>query len=142
MPRNAATNTAAYFIAAIATIGLVAYALAVREPAPPAEPLAQAISTQYGVLTLRYADGRATLTGTLARSTPCIEWSGSVAGTEDDPPSRVEFTLTRTATADICIQVLGAPYEVSLESKAGIGTHYTVRVAGATVFSGPVSAGE
>lgn len=106
------------------------------EPSPEPTILQREIQTQYGDLLLKYQNGVATLTGSLMRSTPCIEWSSSVSATKDVPPSQVDFRLIRKSTADICIQVLGEPHQVSLQSPAGPNTNYKVLINETLVFSG------
>lgn len=107
-------------------------------PTPsPALALSKIIPTHQGSLTLRYENGVATLSGTLTRSTPCVEWKINVSGTKDLPPSQVSFSVIKTSTGDMCIQTLGKPQDISASSPAGPNTYYNVKLEeDMVVFSG------
>lgn len=95
------------------------------------------IPTHQGSLTLKYKDGVATLSGTLMRGTPCVDWKIEISGTKDLPPSQVVFNVFDASTAAMCIQTLGRPQDVSASSPADQTTHYTVKLEkDLVVFSG------
>src|SRR3989344_49712 len=77
-----------------------------NETTPTSGTRSKTIPTDAGDLILTFKDGTATLEGTLARSTPCVEWNIDVTSTKDLPPSSIHFSVTKKSTAEICIQVL------------------------------------
>ena len=109
-----------------------------ENPTPrPTETLSKIISTHQGSLTLSYKDGITTLSGTLTRATPCVEWKINVSSTKDLPPSQVSFSVVNASTAEMCIQTLGKPQDVSASSPAGPNTYYNVKLEeNIIVFSG------
>ena len=74
--------------------------------------------------------------GRLNRSTPCVDWKIDTMITKDNPPSNVTFEVKKTSTAEICIQVLGSPQEIRVESPASLAANITVKIEGEVVFSG------
>ncbi|MBI4132803.1 MAG: hypothetical protein HY473_01790 [Candidatus Sungbacteria bacterium] len=100
---------------------------------------AKKISTAFGTLWLERIDGRTVLRGTLSRPTPCANWRVTIASTKDNPPSGIGFAVEQEDTGEICIQVLGTPQEVRVETRAATHARYTVRIHGQVVFSGTLS---
>lgn len=94
------------------------------------------IATRAGEIKLKYESGIATLSGTLSRSTPCVDWKIVVSGTDDIPPSRVIFDIFNANKGVICIQVLGEPQAINATAAASEETHYTVKLEDEVVFSG------
>jgi hypothetical protein len=99
---------------------------------PPYQSL---VRTRAGDLTLSYAVGDVTLSGTLQRSTPCVNWkiTSRVMGSF---PEQVVFEVEDASTAEMCVQMLGEPKEVS--ESASVSKQATIRVLfeGEEVFSG------
>ena len=95
------------------------------------------IGTRAGDLTLKYENGQATLSGTLQRSTPCVNWSVETVTTKDLPISNVNIQVYNKNKDAICIQVLGEPQEIK-EAIAQVSenTEYTVKFEETTIFSG------
>lgn len=103
------------------------------------EELDQKISqiiTLAGELTLSYKNGQARLEGILQRSTPCVEWEVRIGGTDDLPPSFVEFAIFDKNKGVICIQIIGEPQEIIATSPAAQNASYHVIFEDQTVFSG------
>ena len=99
--------------------------------------LVKNISTRAGDLTLKYENGQAILSGTLQRSTPCVNWSVEIAATKDLPISNVNIKVYNNNKGAICIQVLGEPQEIKETiSQVSENTEYTVRFEEELVFSG------
>jgi hypothetical protein len=98
--------------------------------------LMQKIQTRAGELTLSYSNGMATLSGTLQRSTPCVDWQLNITSTKDLPPSNVHFQIFDRNKGVICIQVLGEPQEITATTMAGEHTVYRVTLDEDLVFSG------
>src|SRR3989344_1465139 len=99
--------------------------------------LVKNISTRAGDLTLKYENGQAILSGTLQRSTPCVNWSVEIAATKDLPISNVNINVYNNNKGAICIQVLGEPQEIKETiSQVSENTEYTVRFEEELVFSG------
>ena len=101
------------------------------------EEFVKNISTRAGDLTLKYENGQAILSGTLQRSTPCVNWSVEIAATKDLPISNVNINVYNNNKGAICIQVLGEPQEIK-ETIAQVSenTEYTVKFEEELVFSG------
>jgi len=99
------------------------------------------IPTSKGELALSYDDGTATLSGTLQRSTPCVDWRVNVVMTEDIPSSLVRFQIYDANNGAICIQVLGTPQTIKATATAKVGkdTHYEVSLEDDVVFSGKLT---
>jgi len=99
--------------------------------------LVKNISTRAGDLTLKYENGQAILSGTLQRSTPCVNWSVEIAATKDLPISNVNINVYNNNKGAICIQVLGEPQEIKETiSQVSENTGYTVKFEEELVFSG------
>ena len=101
------------------------------------EPKAN-IKTRAGDLTLSYADGKSTLIGVLQRSTPCVNWQIQSRVMESFP-EQVVFEITDESTAQMCIQVLGEPQEVSSSVEVSAQASFRVLFEGEEVFSGQLS---
>jgi len=104
-------------------------------------PYSRVIPTSAGDLTVRYENGAATISGTLARGTPCINWHIEMKTEGGNPSDRVTFDVISESTAAVCIQVEGEPQTVSASAAAGVTTTYTVRLNGTTVFDGRLKSG-
>ena len=101
------------------------------------EEFVKNISTRAGDLTLKYENGQAILSGTLQRSTPCVNWSVEIAATKDLPISNVNINVYNNNKDAICIQVLGEPQEIKETiSQVSENTGYTVKFEEELVFSG------
>ena len=99
--------------------------------------LVKNISTRAGELTLSYENGQAALSGTLQRSTPCVNWVVETATTKDLPISNANIQIYNNNKDAICIQVLGEPQEIKETiAKVSENTKYTVTFEEAEVFSG------
>ena len=95
------------------------------------------ITTRAGDLKLKYENGKATLSGALSRSTPCVDWQIIYGETSNiHPPKSVEFNIFNKNKDVICIQVLGEPQNISAELTATEETHYTVKLEDEVVFTG------
>lgn len=103
------------------------------------ESVNENIKTEKADLQLNFQAGLLTLSGTLMRSTPCINWSVVTTATKDFPPSQVTFSLTKRSTSEICIQVLGKPQEVKVSSPSSAKAKVIVQIEGITVFTGNVA---
>src|SRR3990167_7086500 len=57
---------------------------------------------------------------------------------KDNPPSNVTFNLTKKSTAAVCIQVLGEPEKIEVETPTAADANITVKVEGEVVFSGKI----
>ena len=93
------------------------------------------IFTRAGDLILSYADGNVTLSGTLQRSTPCVDWKITVSILESFP-EQVIFDIEDGSTAEMCIQVLGEPQGVYATHQASENALFTVRFQGEELFEG------
>lgn len=102
----------------------------------PDDDSRRTIATPAGELVLEYQEGTAILSGSLARSTPCIEWEVETVATKDLPASSVDFRVTKKSTSEVCVQVLGTPQEIRAEIKAAEKAKYIVRFEGTVVFDG------
>lgn len=94
------------------------------------------IKTSQGEIDLKHENGRLKLSATLMRSTPCIDWRASTIVTKDNPPSNVTFEITKRSTAEVCIQILGEPQEISAQTPAAKDANITVKLEGKVIFSG------
>ncbi|MBS3114680.1 hypothetical protein J4448_06270 [Candidatus Woesearchaeota archaeon] len=95
------------------------------------------IETEKGELKLAYKVSKAILTGTLLRSTPCVNWTVQIGGTKDLPRSQVTINIFNSNKEAICIQVLGEPQEI-YEKIFDVSeeTEYTVKIEQEVVFEG------
>src|SRR3990172_4378078 len=96
------------------------------------------VSGDFGELELEYESGALKLSGKLARVNPCVDWSVDTVISKDNPPSNVTFNLTKKSTAAVCIQVLGEPEKIEVETPTAADANITVKVGGGVVFSGKV----
>ena len=103
------------------------------------EPLTKHILASKGELALSFDDGTATLSGTLQRSTPCVDWRVNVTMTKDKPPSQVAFQIYDANKGVICIQVLGKPQTIKATATGGENTSYKVLLEDEVVFSGKLT---
>ena len=95
------------------------------------------IETEKGQLKVSYKDSKAILSGTLDRSTPCINWTVQIGGTKDLPRSQVTINIFDKNKGVICIQMLGEPQEIYEEiDSVSEETKYTVKIEQELVFSG------
>lgn len=102
--------------------------------------LVKKISTRAGELTLRYENGRTTLSGTLQRSTPCVEWIVEIATTEDLPISNVNMEIFNKNKGVICIQVVGDPQSIQeLVASVSENTKYTIKFEDEIIFAGKLN---
>lgn len=83
------------------------------------------INTQAGYLTLRYRDGKAELSGTLQRSTPCVNWQVKSIVMESYP-EQVRFEIYDASTSQMCVQMLGEPQAIS--SSVGVSADASYKV--------------
>lgn len=122
------------FILAIAITAILASACEIEMQE---KELAKKISTRAGELALRYENGQTTLSGTLQRSTPCVNWAVQTGGTNDLPRSEITIKIFNSNKDAICIQMLGEPQEIS-EKIEGVSenTEYTVSLEEDIIFSG------
>lgn len=100
---------------------------------------AATIKTSVGDINLNYKDGNLTLSSTLFRSVPCINWKVQTTITKDMPPSNVTFDITKESTAELCIQVLGQPQTISATTLAAKDANITVKLEGKVVFEGKLN---
>ncbi|HII65710.1 TPA: hypothetical protein HA295_02970 [Candidatus Woesearchaeota archaeon] len=96
------------------------------------------IHTRAGDLTLSYAGGNATLAGTLGRSTPCVDWQ-ITAQVMESYPEQVIFDVHDASTAQVCIQMLGEPQQVSAAVQVSEKAVFTVLFEEEEVFRGTLS---
>lgn len=96
------------------------------------------IKTRAGDLVLSYQNGIASLEGTLQRSTPCVNWQ-IASRVMESFPEQVIFEINDASTAQMCIQVLGEPQEVSSSVEVFAQASYRVLFRGEEVFSGQLS---
>lgn len=94
------------------------------------------VKTDQGDLALAYKNDILTLSGTLMRSTPCINWNVDTTITKDKPPSNVTFAITSKSTAEVCIQVLGTPQEIKASTEAAQNANIQITLNGKIVFNG------
>ena len=88
-------------------------------------------------LKLVHKDGTLTLSGKLMRSTPCVDWKVETVATKDMPSSNVTFNLTKKSTAEVCVQVLGEPQEVSVKiPNVSASASVKINLEGEVVYSG------
>lgn len=97
------------------------------------------VKTDFGSLYLTHENGKIILSGSLERATPCIEWDIKTTISKDKPPSNVVFELTKRSTAEVCIQILGKPQEIKVESPASATAEITVNIQAKAVFSGKMN---
>ncbi len=91
-----------------------------------------AVETKAGSFMLIHKNGKTTLEGELARSTPCVNWKMTIART--DP---IAIDIIDANTSEICVQVLGTPQTLSEEIPGTTPeTLYRVTFMGELVFSG------
>lgn len=102
--------------------------------------LVKKISTRVGELTLKYENGQTILSGILQRSTPCVNWTVTVGGTDDLPSSNLFIDIFDSNKGAICIQVLGEPQEIK-EAIAQVSknTIYVITLEEVEVFSGKLN---
>ena len=101
---------------------------------------AKEIITDNGYLLLKYDNGKAILSGTLDRSTPCVNWTVQIGGTKDLPRSEVTINIFDSNKEAICIQVLGEPQEIYEEiEQVSQETSYTLKLEQEIVFEGKLS---
>lgn len=99
--------------------------------------LVKKISTRAGELELKYENGQATLSGTLQRSTPCVDWAVSTITTKDIPISQANINIFNKNKGAICIQVLGEPQEIKETiEQVSENTKYNVKFEDNAVFDG------
>ena len=111
------------------------------------------IETEKGELKLNYKENKtnlerstpykynkALLTGTLERSTPCVNWTVRIGGTKDMQRSQVTINIFNSNKEAICIQVLGEPQEI-YEKIFDVSeeTEYTVKIEQEVVFEGKLN---
>ena len=95
------------------------------------------IPTERGNLTFSFENGMAILSGTLSRSTPCVNWTVEVDGAKDLPRSQIYISIINRNKAQICIQVLGKPQEINAKiGDISKDTHYVVKLEDKELFSG------
>lgn len=115
---------------------LIAFLIIACKPAEEIKNLEKKINTNKGELTLKYENGKATLSGILSRSTPCVDWNVNIDGTKDSTSRIVEFNIFNKNKGAICIQVLGEPQEINASASASEQTTYTVKLEDKIVFEG------
>ena len=99
--------------------------------------LVKKISTRAGELELKYENGQAALSGTLQRSTPCVNWVVETATTKDLPISNANIRIYNKSKDAICIQVLGEPQEIKETIiQVSENTIYAVTFEDEELFSG------
>ena len=96
------------------------------------------IETEKGELKLAYKDNKAILSGTLGRSTPCVNWTVQLIGSKNLPyRSEILINIFDSNKEAICIQVLGEPQEIYEEiNSVSEKTEYTVKIEREVVFDG------
>ncbi|PIR87091.1 MAG: hypothetical protein COU11_02575 [Candidatus Harrisonbacteria bacterium CG10_big_fil_rev_8_21_14_0_10_49_15] len=119
---------------------------------PPVEnsngEITRQIETGIGELTLRYEPetnqfGTLTLTGTLARGTPCVDWQVAGMATMDYPTSNINVEIKNANPDAICIQVVGEPQEIHFSaSNIAHSANISITFAGKAVFSGQINSGK
>lgn len=125
-----------FILAAIISILLFSACNQLEKPKMPKE-LVKKISAKSGELALKYENGHATLSGTLQRSTPCVNWTVKISSTKDLPISRVNIDVFDSNKGAICIQVLGEPHEINETiSRVSEKTEYAITFEETPVFSG------
>ena len=93
------------------------------------------INGDFGNLKLAYESGILRLTGKLNRANPCVEWKVKTSTAEGSSTSSVWIDITKTSTADVCIQVLGQPQEIDVKvPNVGENAIITVKVEGRVVY--------
>ena len=98
------------------------------------------IETGKGELKLAYKDNKSILSGTLKRSTPCVNWTVQIGGTKDLPRSQVAIDIFDRNKGVICIQMLGEPQEIYEEIiSVSEETEYTVKIEQEVVFEGKLN---
>jgi len=102
--------------------------------------LEKTIATRAGELKLKYENGTAALSGTLSRSTPCVDWKVEHRETSEtsnaNPPKSIEFRIFNANKGVICIQVLGEPQYIEADFPSSEKAVYTVKLEDEVVFSG------
>ena len=105
--------------------------------------ISKTIDTGKGELKLAYDPGyggRAILSGKLYRSTPCVNWEIMITSTKDMPTSQVNININSKNTAEVCIQVVGEPQEISEKiMSVSENTNYRISVNSKEVFSGKIN---
>lgn len=90
------------------------------------------IMTSAGELRLMHDRGMTTLSGELARSTPCVNWEVSVSR-----PKHVEIDIANADTSEVCVQMIATPEPISVDiANTDLETVYRVIFAGELVWSG------
>lgn len=98
--------------------------------------LNRTVKTEKGDFLIEFRDGSVILSGKIARANPCVEWESKTTISKDSPPSTVIFELTQKSTAEVCIQVLGEPQEISVKTPAAPTADITLKIEGKIVFAG------
>ena len=121
----------------ILAIAIVVILLSACNQIEAQKELVKKISTRAGELTLKYENGQTNLSGTLQRSTPCMNWAVKVSSTKDLPISSVSIDIFDSNKGAICIQVLGEAQDIK-ETIAQVSenTEYTIKFEESEVFSG------
>lgn len=110
------------------------------EEQKPSKELAKKITTRAGELTLKYEDGKAVLSGTLKRSTPCVNWTVRVGGTKDLPRSEINIRIFDSNKDVICIQMVGEPQEINeIIEDVSKNTKYIINFEDKIVFEGKIN---
>lgn len=115
---------------------------AIPNPAQQQLRGSQKIETRVGTLTLSYQNGTATLSGTLMRVTPCVDWQIVAAISMSFPTSAVQFRVSDKNRAATCIQVIGEPQFITASAAAVVEkTTYTVMFEDEVVYAGGLTLG-
>ena len=101
--------------------------------------LSKTIGTGKGNLVLKYENGKATLSGVLQRSVPCVNWTADITSTKDLPISNVNINIYNANFAVMCIQVVGEPQDVEWEiNQVSENTNYHIKFEDNAVFNGQI----
>ena len=101
------------------------------------EKLQKTIQTERGDIALSYENGKTKLSGSLMRSTPCVEWDMKIISTKDLPISHVNILIFDKNKGIVCVQVLGDPQGINTEiSSTSERTVYGVKLEDDIIFSG------
>ena len=94
------------------------------------------LHSKKGDLVLGYKDGKAILTGTLQRPTPCVDWK--IRLNEYSDKSKLEMGIYDANKETTCIQSAGEPQEIGISASSKQDTHYTIMLEEDTVFDGKI----
>lgn len=125
-------HTGIIIIAIIVLLGIGAAGWLVTKSSKAEGPYGASIMTSAGELRLMHDRGMTTLTGELARSTPCVNWEVSVSRSE-----YVELDIANADTSETCVQLIATPEPISVDiSNTDLDTVYRVTLAGELIWSG------